>query len=98
MASNRSYINEIGTVIRLNTYFDLTGYTIFKIKVSKPSGATQDWTATQDGATAIIQHTTVANDLDEIGPYKLQAYIKNAAGTQEHWGDVVIYEILDVFT
>jgi hypothetical protein len=64
MASNRSFVQEIGTVIRLNTYFTLTGYSTFKIKVSKPSGATQEWTATQDGSTSVIQHTTVANDLD----------------------------------
>lgn len=96
MASNRSYVGEIGVPIRLNTYFDLTGYSTFIIKVSKPSGATQDWVATRDGTTAIIQHTTAINDLDEVGSYSLQAYIAKTGHV--HWGDTVIYEILDLFT
>lgn len=96
MAASRSYVDDIGTNVRVDTGIPLTGATTLLIKVKKPSGATEDWEADQDGTTTRIIHVTEAGDLDEIGSYLLQAYVVNAVGSWR--GDVVVYEILDEFT
>ena len=57
---------------------DVSLSSVRKILVRKPSGIKVEWSATLDG-TNYIQYTTLAGDLDEVGRWKLQAYVEMPA-------------------
>jgi len=69
-----------------DTPIDLTGATETKIKFRKPSGETGEFPATivGDPVEGKIEYTTASEaDLDEVGIWYFQAYIRYAAG--ERW-------------
>lgn len=77
------YRGDIGIKIVLNTEADLSDATTAKIIVKKPSGAEVEWIANfEDRIAGKISYTTTNNDLDEVGVYKLQAYVEFTNGTK----------------
>jgi hypothetical protein len=79
--------------ITSDTDFDeLATATTIEFLVTKPSGAVDEWTATQVGATQDITYTTVAADLDEIGTYKLQSHVVWGTDSELH-GEIVYFRV-----
>ena len=67
----RTFVNDIGTVILLDTGTALAGASAVAIAYKKPSGKTGTWTGSVS-ATTKISYTTVSGDLDEAGIWLLQ--------------------------
>ena len=67
-----------------NLTLDLTSGT-FTMMVEKESGATAEWSVTEDFSTGYMTHITEAGDLDEEGEYKVQ--IKAEIGTDVQVSD-----------
>ncbi len=69
------FAGDIGTKIILDCKTDVTLSSVRQIVVRKPSGVRVTLDADLEG-TDSIQYTTVAGDLDEVGNWRLQAYIE----------------------
>jgi len=77
------YTFDVGTRLRTTLSVDLTGYSTVEYKIKKPGGSTITKTCTvEDQANGIIYYDTVADDLDEVGTYLIQAQIVFASGNQ----------------
>lgn len=83
------FLNDIGTLIRVDVGSDVTGATVKKIKYIKPNGDSGDWDATI--ATQYLQHTTVDEDLDQVGEWIVQALVTTGSGTWH--GEVTRFEV-----
>lgn len=90
------YKNNIGIEFRIGVGVDLTNATVTKYKVKKPSGLVVEWAATDYDATHLT-YATVAGDLDEVGQYKLQAYIEIGPTTKIE-GDTYLFKVNDQWT
>lgn len=85
------FLNDIGTLIKLDVGSDVTGATVHKIKFIKPDGTTGDWDATV--ATQYLQYTTVDGDLDQVGEWVAQALVTTASGTWH--GEIARFDVLE---
>lgn len=85
------YLNDIGTLIKVDVGSDVTGATVHKIKFIKPDGTTDEWDATV--STQYLQYTTVDGDLDQIGEWVVQALITTVSGTWH--GEITRFEVLN---
>lgn len=91
------HVGDIGVELLVTFYdydaagnvvaFDLTGNTVLKLKMLKPSGALalKDL-AVVGAATDGVAHyvTTAAGDLDEFGEWTLQGYVEKGATPRLH--------------
>ena len=95
------YVGDINTEFRLDvdpdgvTGIDLSTADDLIIKVLKPSGTEVEWVATQYGTTTKISYFTLDGDLDEVGKYKLQAFIGWDTPSSEHLGETVAVKVYD---
>lgn len=91
----RAYVGDIGTIIEVNTFIDLTDAVTLELKIKKPSGAEMVKTAViPDGMTAAdgkISYTTEAGDFDVAGVYYLQPHIEGAS--TDHLGNTSSFEV-----
>ena len=100
MAANEIHKNDVGTIfeievrdsiktVNISTATDL--FVIFK----KPDGTTVQKTGVfkTDGSDGIIQYTTVLNDLDIAGKWKLQANIVLPNGSW--YSDITNFEVVN---
>lgn len=81
------HLGDVGTVFRVNLVdcgvaVDLTGYTALNIIFQKPDNSTVTQTATLFGAATggVIEYTTIADDLDQTGIWRLQAEVTLPTG------------------
>lgn len=74
------YVGSIGTIIDLDTEATITGATSATIMALKPDGTEVEWTGAVNGTT-VVRYTTIADDLDQEGVWRLQAKVVMAAGT-----------------
>jgi len=84
------YLNDIGTLIRVDVGSDITGATVHQIKYIKPDGSTGNWDA--NVSTQYLQHTTVEDDLDQIGEWIVQALVTTVSGTWH--GEITRFDVL----
>ena len=76
------YVGDIGTKLVVSTGNNLTSATTRDLLIQKPSGTIETWAGTQDPLdNTRIVYTIQAGDFDEIGRYKLQAYVVFASGS-----------------
>lgn len=93
----RVHVGDIGVELLVEFYdfdadgnvvpFDLTGQTLLKLKMLKPSGALDEKPMTVVGLpTAGVAHyvTAAAGDLNEIGDWKLQGYVEKGGTPRLH--------------
>jgi hypothetical protein len=87
MACEEIHQNDIGTQFKItlndcDTAVDLSAATVKQIRFTKPSGTVLTMTASfyTDGTDGIITYTSVAGDLDELGTWKIQAYVEVNGG------------------
>ena len=88
MAVDEIHLNDIGTVFTVTlkdgtSIVDISTATTKIIIFGKPDGTSvsQTGTFTSDGIDGKVYYTTVANDLNQCGWWKIQAYIINSSGT-----------------
>jgi hypothetical protein len=80
---SKYYVGDIGTEILVDTTIDISLASSLILKVRKPSGRLVEWTGLLGPANALGEYTTiryvvVADDWDEGGIWKLQAYVVTA--------------------
>ena len=92
MAANEIHAYDIGTIFELTMMdgtspLDISGQLDMKIHFTKPDGSfvekTGSFTNTsgpQDGTDGKMEYTTVTNDLDQIGTWKIQAIVQLPSG------------------
>jgi len=88
MAANEVHLNDVGTVFVVTvkddtTAVDISAATTKQIIFMAPDGGklTKAATFTTNGTDGKMQWTTVANDLDEPGTWKIQGKVVLTAGT-----------------
>jgi len=70
------YVGTIGTVLSIDMGQDVSAATAVMLKVRKPDGTQDEWTAEADeGDNDKIVYTTAENDLDQAGEYLIQPYL-----------------------
>lgn len=79
-AREKIYVGDIGTVIDLDTEVNISAATSAKIVVLKPDETEVEWTGAVNGTT-VVRYTTVLDDLDQEGVWRLQAKVTTPAGT-----------------
>lgn len=85
-------IDSIGFQIDLNCGTDITGGTL-SMAIWKPSGALMTKTVVVDDAsTGQVHYTTVADDLDEAGVYKVRAKWEPGGGAIMY-GEKTTFEV-----
>ncbi len=72
------FAGDVGTKIILDCGVDITLSSARSILVRKPTGTKVEWVAALEGTNS-IQYTTLAGDLDEVGRWRLQAYVEMPA-------------------
>jgi hypothetical protein len=82
---------DIGSIIRVTVkenglVFNASAAIGKTMKLRKPSGSVLERPAEfqTDGTDGIVQYTTVANDLDESGPWTGQVFLDFAATARWH--------------
>lgn len=78
---------DVGSVIRVSVKenllpFDAQSSTVKTLKLKKPDGTVLSKTAVAEtnGADGVFLYTTVAGDLDQIGPWTGQLYFEFSGG------------------
>lgn len=70
------YKGDAGTVIEVSVGEDVSLATTLELRIRKPDGTVENWTATKDPLIDTqINHTVSAGDLDQVGEYRLNSYI-----------------------
>lgn len=98
MAVDEIHQYDIGTVLRVTVkdgtaVVDISAATAKFLNLYKPSGGSVAKTAsfTNSGTDGQMQYITVANDLNEVGTWRLQAYLE-LASWKGH-SDIVQFEV-----
>lgn len=91
---DKVYINDVGTKIKLYTGQDISSATIVKISYKKPNGDTGEWDGSIEEDEYVV-YIVQAGDLDQVGIWKLQAYVVLPDWTGR--GETVDMEVFDSF-
>ena len=80
----KSYANDYGMIMVVDTEADLTTALSVKLLVRKPDGTEVEWSGIVDGTTK-IKYTIQVADRDQEGIYEINAYVEftDAIGTGE---------------
>ena len=93
------YINEVGTVIQLNTGIDLSLAESVSIYVKNPDCEYVVWPATVVsiwGSNSYVQYTIQAGDLPYPGTYTVQPYI--VLPNWQGWGTAATFQVNCLYT
>lgn len=89
------YKDDIGVLIKADTGIDLSGAASMELKVLKPSAEEVSWIAYEDETDAgYIDYITVDGDLEEVGVYKIQAWVYITAESI-HRGETFYLQVYD---
>ena len=98
MAANEIHKGDIGTVFVVtvqdgSSAVDVSGATTKQVLFRKPDGTVvaNDAEFTTDGTDGKIQYTSVADDLDTVGQWHIQARVTLPAGTWR--SDVGVFQV-----
>lgn len=82
------HLGDIGTIFRLTIVdcdvpVDISSASTMEITFKPPQGASKVKTPVfnTDGTNGIIDYTTIVDDLDEVGQWKMQARVTLPTGT-----------------
>ena len=88
MAANEIHVDDVGTQFLLtimdgSAAVDISSASTKQIIIKKPSGTkmTKSATFSNDGSDGKIYYSSIADDLDETGSYKLQGKVIISDGT-----------------
>lgn len=85
--AKKVFTTDVGTLIKLNTGWDISAATAYKIVAKLGAAAAVDLTATIVETTK-LQHQKAADTLDSAGDWELQAHVELGAG-DIYRGDIV---------
>ena len=86
------HINDEGTIFRITindcdadgvqSPLDVSAATLLELIFKSPTGVLKTMSAslTTDGTDGKIEYTTITNDMDEIGNWRLQARVEFSSG------------------
>jgi hypothetical protein len=87
MAQDEIRVDDVGTVLEClikdgPVIVDLTGYTTAEIRLKKPDGTvvTKTGIVPVPETDGLVTYTTVAGDLDQEGPWRIQAHVALPGG------------------
>jgi hypothetical protein len=83
------FLNDIGTLIKVDVGSDVSLATAHLIKYVKPDGDEGEWDATV--STRYLQYVTTDGDLDQLGQWQVQAKVQTPSGTWH--GEVTRFEV-----
>jgi hypothetical protein len=93
---SKVYVDDLGTLIQLDVGEDINTASTIEIKVKEPDGTEVTWSATESsGDSNVIEHTIVAEDIDQPGSYLLQAHI--VLGTWTGVGETAQLQVHEKF-
>jgi hypothetical protein len=89
-----TFVGTVGFEISLDLAIDITAVgAVLSVRAQKPSGAAVTWTASiVDGASGLISYTTILDDLDEAGTWRLQG-VYNPTGDEIYYGATTTIEV-----
>lgn len=98
--SNVHY-GDIGTIFRVTikdetgTAVNISSATVKTISFRKPSGAllTKSASFNTDGTDGILKYTAISGDIDQVGVWNWQAYVKLAGW--EGYSEILYFEVHD---
>ena len=92
--ADKVYVGDIGTDIIVDCGEDISTATKTKISVKKPDGSKVLWSASIYN-TNYLKYTTVANDLNQSGKYKVQASL--TLGAWSGLGETACFTVYSLF-
>lgn len=106
MASEQIHKDDIGTIIHVTIVDAVTGNTVdlssmttMKFRFEKPDGDTFERTAVdEDVANGVIKYTTIEDDLDVAGLWKMQAEVVASGGPTSHLSEIWNFQVYDNIT
>jgi hypothetical protein len=91
----KSYVDDIGTVITVDCGVSIADATVTKLMIWKPGASAEvEWTGTIYD-TNYIRYTTVSGDFSVAGTYKLQSFVDTPDG--EWRGETTTFRVYDDF-
>jgi len=84
------FVGDAGTLITVDTCSDITAATLAALDVMKPDGSTDRWVGSVVDTTK-IQYVVSVGDFDQVGEYRLQAYIEMPGW--QGWGNTVTFKV-----
>lgn len=98
MAANEIHVDDVGTQFLLtimdgSAAVDISSASTKQIIIKKPSGTkmTKSATFSNDGSDGKIYYSSIADDLDETGSYKLQGKVIISDGT--FYTDITTFKV-----
>jgi len=98
MAANEIHVDDVGTQFLLtimdgSAAVDISSASTKQIIIKKPSGTkmTKSATFSSDGSDGKIYYSSIADDLDETGSYKLQGKVIISDGT--FYTDITTFKV-----
>jgi len=105
-ATEEVHVGDIGTALKARIMEEgavqnISAATVKKFRFKKPGGTIIEKTAEfdTDGTDGILKYETVLGDIDEAGPWEMQAYLEFPTG--KWWSSretFQVYENLDPVT
>ncbi|HXH05869.1 MAG TPA: hypothetical protein VNI83_04690 [Vicinamibacterales bacterium] len=87
MSHQEVRLGDTGTKLRValldgETPVDLSALVVGKLKLRKPDGTVIERVATvvPPPSSGVLEYTTIAGDLDQVGQWEIQAYIEVGTG------------------
>ena len=94
--ASKLYQADEGTVFQVDVGVDISAASTTDLKVRKPDGTLVSWVGAANGSTNTqIDYTIVTDDLDQLGQYRLQAYVVTATWTGR--GETVNFTVYKAF-
>lgn len=94
-STQKVYLNDIGTKIKLDAQEDITTATLAQIRYRTPSGKTGLWVGAVEDTT-FVTFITVDGTLNEVGMWKVQIYVELLDGWKGR-GETVTFTVYDSF-
>jgi len=88
------YVGDVGTAIIVDVCSDITQATLVALDVTKPDGTQVRWIGSVYDTTKIRYYVDI-NDFDQVGEYRLQAYIE-IPGWAGH-GNTTTFKVTQLF-
>jgi len=93
---SKMYVDDVGTVLRIDTKVDLTAFTTHNLAVKKPDGTVVEWVGNISlVGNTIIDYSTQIGDLNQAGTYIAQA--KGISPTWTGRGDMFNFTVYDPY-
>jgi len=90
------YVDDIGTILRLDIDEDLTDASTTEIRYKKPDGSTGVWVATKSSThDNCIEYIMQSGDMNLEGQYKVYAYL--VFPTWRGRGEIATFVVEDNF-